>query len=371
MEVPATATLVYGPAAVDWPIVFLPGEADKLQQHVAKKLVEVEKHRDFLEKGSHFLAGDSGFGKVKNGGAPGQKLVFGTVDHATHSIYSFIPIGADLFIQSADGAVSKESEIDILNSVASNLRLRAEDEIPDAPGTCIDGGFVALQPEFEQVALGVRLKEFPDVHFSINLVKNQAYLAESSDLEERLRRAEAEGDGWHRRVKFFRRGPRQLGEWQGFEALALKPAQENEKEAHEFHFISLGEPNASLRPRLDLQLDTGASGHRTGAVKPSISNEEAVTLWDKLTASIRVRPSGGKKSDPDETSKSPSPGMASTGDLCPQTGWWQCLDSGQRRHIAQGESMPFAVVNDKASLWQKLTGNTATQTRASVWKLDD
>lgn len=371
MEVPATATLVYGPAAVDWPISYLPGEAGKLQNHVAAKLVEVEKRREYLEKGSAFLNSDSAFGKVINGSIPGQKLAFGSADQATYSIYSFIPIGEDLFIQSANSAISKDAEVEILNSVASNLRLRAEDEIPSEPGTCIDGGFVALKPEFEQVTLGIRLKEFPDVHFSINVVKNQKYLAESSNLETRLLRAEAEGGSWYSRIKFFRRGPRQLGDWKGFEALALKPAQANEMEAHGFHFISLGEPNASLRPRLDLQLDTGASGHRTGAVRPSLSNEEAVALWDKLTASIRVRPSGGKKSGSDETPRGPLPGMASTGDLCPQTGWWQCLKGGQRLHVTQGEFMPFAVLNDKASLWQKLTGNQATQTRASIWKLDD
>jgi hypothetical protein len=376
VEIPATAIVVYGPAWVNSPIVFFPGEADKVAQHVAANLVEVEKHRDYLEKGSEFLGTESVFGKVIDGAMPGQKLVFGSTDHATHSIYSFIPIGKDLFVQSADGAISKDAEIKNLNTVASHLRQRTDGDIPEEPGTCIDGGFVSWQPEFEQVTLGIRLKEYPDVHFSIDVVKNQKYLSQSSDLDARLKGAESEGGNWFTRVTFFRRGPRQLGDWKGFEALALKPAQENEKETHEFHFISLGAPNAPLQPRLDIQLDTGASGHHKGAVRPSLSNEDAVALWDKLTGSIRVRALGGKKSSSAESPKAPLASLVSTGGVCPQTGWWQCvegesIEGGRRRHFAAGESMPHAVLLGEPNLWQKLTGNQPRHTRATVWKLVD
>jgi hypothetical protein len=376
VEVPATATLVYGPAAVDSPIAFFPGEADRLQRHVEAKLAEVEKHRDYLEKGSEFLGHESMFGKVIDGAMPGQKLVFGSVDHATHSIYSFIPIGKDLFVQSADGAISKDAEIKNLNTVASHLRQRAEAEVPGEAGTCISGGFVSWQPEFEQVTLGIRLKEFPDVHFSIDVVKNQKYLSHSSDLAARLEGAEAEGGSWLSRVTFFRRGPRQLGDWKGFEALALKPAQEHEMESHEFHFISLGEPSAPLQPRLDVQLDTGASGHHKGAVRPSLSNEDAVALWDKLTSSIRVRPLGGKKISSVESTKAPLASLVGTGGACPQTGWWQCvegdnIEGGRRRHFAAGESMPHAILLGEPNLWQKMTGDQPKHTRKTVWKLVD
>jgi hypothetical protein len=376
VEVPATATLVYGPAAVDSPIAYFPGAAGKLQQYVAEKLVDVEKHRDYLRKGSEFLGSESVFGKVIDGAMPGQKLVFGSIDHATYSIYSFIPIGNDLFVQSADGAISKDVEIKNLNTVASHLRQRADDEIPGEPGTCIDGGIVSWQPEFEQVTLGIRLKEFPDVHFSIDVVKNQKYLSQSSDLEARLKGAETDGGSWFSRVTFFRRAQRQLGDWKGFEALALKPAQENEKESHEFHFISLGEPNEPLRPRLDIQLDTGASGHHMGAVKPSLSNEEAVALWDKLTSSIRVRPLGGKKSSAAAPPKAPLASLVSTGNACPQAGWWQCIEGdsiegGRRRHFTVGETMPHAILLGEPNFWQKLTGDRPSHTRITVWKLVD
>ncbi|MBC7656957.1 MAG: hypothetical protein H7147_07270, partial [Frankiaceae bacterium] len=40
----------------------------------------------------------------------------------------------------------------------------------------------------------------------------------------------------------------------------------------------------------DVQLDTGVAGNSTKAKPPSVTDDEAVALWDRLTASIRARP---------------------------------------------------------------------------------
>jgi hypothetical protein len=374
VAVPATATVVYGPAWVHSPIVFFPGEADKVAQHVAANLVEVEKHRDYLREGSELLSDESMFGKVIDGAVPGQKLVFGSLDHVTYSIHSIIPVGTDLFVQHDKGAIRKNDGIEILNKVAGNLRQRAAEEVPVESGTCIDGGFVSWQPEFEKVTVGIRLKEFPDVHLSIEVLKNQNHVPELSDLETRLKAAEKDGGNWYSRVTFFRRGPRRIGDWEGLEALALKPAQENTSESHEFHFISLGAPNAPLQPELNIQLDTGASGFHKGAVKPSISDEEAVALWDKLTGAIRVRSVGGKKSSSPESTSAPLASLVATGAACPRTGWWQCvegenIEGGRRRHFKVGESMPQAVLVGEPNFFQKLTGERPRHARPTVWKL--
>jgi hypothetical protein len=375
VEVPATATVVYGPASVDLPIDYYQGEGDKVAQHVQAQLAEVEKDRDYLRKGSEFIGKDSLFGKVVDGVMPGQKLVFGSKDHVFYSIDSFIPVGKDLFVQHADTAVSKEDAIRSFNSVASRLRLRAEDEVPAEPGACVEGGFVSWQPEFERAALGVRLKEFPDVHFSIEVIKNQDYLVESSALEPRLKGAEKDGGSWYSRIQFFRRGPRQLGNWQGFEALARKPAQEDSTESHEFAFVSLGAMRDPLQPELNIKLDTGVKDDQIASVKPSLTDEEAVALWDKLTASIRVRPTdGGARQSAIASPKTPLGSFVETGSPCPQTGWWQCSEGGEfaggrRRHFAAGQPMPYAVLLGKPSVWQKLKGERHDQEIATVWQL--
>jgi hypothetical protein len=375
VEVPATATVVRGPEHVNAPITYFPGESEKLEQRVAAQLVEVEKDRDYLRKGSGFVESDSLFGKVIDGILPGQKLVFGSKDHVFYSIASFVPIGKDLFVQHSDAALSKNDDIKSLNTVASHLRLRAEDEVPTEAGTCIDGGFVSWQPEFARASLGVRLKEFPDVHFSIQVIKNLQYIIESSALEPRLKRAEAVGGTWYSRVKFFRRGPRQLGEWKGFEALARKPAQENKTESHEFAFVSLGAPKDPLQPQLDIKLDTGVKDDRTASVKPSLTDEEAVALWDKLVGSIRVRPTGDAVKNNNATPpKTPLGAYIDSGSECPQSGWWRCSDigevaGGRRRHFSAGEAMPHAVLLRKSDMWQKIKGQRSSHEIPTVWEL--
>lgn len=93
LEVPATAKIVYGPAEVEYPIVYYPGEGENVAQRVNEQLVLVQKDRDYLSDDSEFLGKDSLFGKVVNGALPGQKLVFGSRDHFSYSIDSFIPLG--------------------------------------------------------------------------------------------------------------------------------------------------------------------------------------------------------------------------------------------------------------------------------------
>lgn len=373
VEIPSTANAVFGPTDVDFPIDFHSGEAHTISTRINAQLVEIEKNRIFL-KGSALAASDSLFGKVIDGAAPGQKLVFGYRDQGSYTVESFIPIGDDLFIQHG-ASHPKDDSVNSLNKTATLLRLRADDESPTETGVCIEGGFVALQPEFERASIGVRLKEFPDVHFSVAVVKNQDYLIESSGLEKRLDAAAKEGGSWYSRIKFFRRGPRQLGNWNGFEVLARKPAQEHTTESHEFAFVSLGAVRDSLLPELDIKLDTGVKDDQTASVAPSITDEEAVALWDKLVSTIRVRPTG-EAAKKNSAPKTPLGAHADSGSPCPASGWWECRDNGlviggRRRHVVAGEPMPNAVLLDKRGIWQKLSGEHPTREVASVWELTE
>jgi hypothetical protein len=376
MEVPISATVVFGPTNVDWPMEYFPGEGEKVAQHLAEQLNEIENDRKFLSKED--IVKFAMYGKVIDGALPGQKLIFGTKDQATHSIYSFIPLGKDLFIQRALGALSLDAEIKVMNTVATNLHLRAENEIPVDAGACIEGGFVSWQPEFERIAIGVRLKEFPDIHLSIDATRKNL-LIESDALEPRLKQAEEEakkeGLGWlYARIKTFRRGTRQLGDWNGFEILARKPAYKDDTDAHEFLFLSQGTPNDPLRPVLDIRLNTGVANNKTARSHPSVSDEEAIALWDKLTSSIRIRPLGDTRNSPAAPPRIPLGKHLRSGDSCNQTGWWQCMETDdvageKKRHFKAGESFPQATLLGKPSLWQQLTGQGTSFKRATVWQL--
>ena len=375
VEVPDSATVVFGPTDAGFRIKYFPGEAGKLAERVTEQLGEVEKDRKFLDK--DFFIEYPLFGTVVDGGVPGQTLVFGSVNHISYSIHSFIPVGKDLFVQNANITLSKD-DIDSLNTIARHLRLRADNEIPGEPGICIDGGFVAWQPEYENVALGVRLKEFPDVHFSIEVKRNPDFLDDVGTLERRLQGAEKDGGSWYSRIVFLRRGSRQLGLWHGEEVLAHMPAQGDGSDAHEFHFYSVGALKDSLHPQLDIQLDTGVKKNRTAHSRPSINDEEAVAVWDKLTSSIRVRPAGGKAATPPAApSKTPLGALRASGALCPQTGWWRCTDEsaevrgGRRRHFTADDTLPNVVLLGKPSLLQRFTGERPTFTCSTIWTLLD
>lgn len=379
MQIPATATVVYGPAEVETPIEYFEGHGAKVAEHLAERLAEVQKEQEFLLKED--LLTLPLFGKVIDGSIPGQKIVFGSKNQIGYTIYSFVPVGKDLFVQHLNSVLPQNDRIVTINKVASGLRFRSEDEIPSVPGTCIEGGFVQLEQKYERVTVGVRLKEFPDVHFSVEVHKNQERLPESGRME--LMREQAKEDAGKRglgslfdRIKIFRQETRQLGTWKGMEIATRTPAHDGDTEAHEFRFQSLGAVNDSLQPQLDVRLDSGVKNDRRASVKPSITDEEAIALWDKLINSIRVRPADGVKNTAAGPLKIPLASLVVTGATCPQTGWWQCtegdnIDGGRRRHFTVGDLMPHAILIGEPNLWQKLTGKRPRHEMATIWKLVD
>ena len=73
---------------------------------------------------------------------PGQKITFNSKDQVGYYINSYVPVGKDLFIQHVGSVMHEDYNVDLFNDVAKHLRLRADDEIPAEPGTCIKGGFL-------------------------------------------------------------------------------------------------------------------------------------------------------------------------------------------------------------------------------------
>lgn len=389
IDVPSSATVVFDAADVNWPIHRMVGSGSRLTEEVRDQLAKIEEKR-YLAR-NQMAAPDSMYGKVIDGGVPGQKLVFGQVNNVTYRIYSYFQVGEDLFIQKADPLVDREDytkAIDDLNRVAQALRGRTVNEVPREPGICVDGGFVPepTRTDHERFTVGIRLSEFPDVHLSIMTTKKDI-VVESDALEPRLDQARKDawrtGHGlWYERIKVFRRGARQIAGWKGFEVLARKPAQEGEGESHEFAFLSQGEPKNPLLPVLDVQLDTGVAGNRAGAKRPSVTDDEAIAIWDRLIGSIRVRPTGGGKT----AGASPGPitplgSLTMAGKQCPTGGWWQCTDAidnvevsgGRKQYLRAGETVPQALLLPPATPWQKLRGEQPTfrSEIASRWKLVD
>lgn len=368
IDVPVTAEVVYGFSWVPTPIYRYAGAGNKIDSMIADKLAEVGKdsYREYKElRGSHSMVG-----KVVKGAVPGQRIVFGVGagSGADYQIHSFVKVGDDVFVQEAHTSrdkVAYDNKIRDFNHLASLLRPRGENEIPSEAGVCIGGGFILDPKRFQQEALGlgVRLREFPDVHFSISVTKKDI-LVPSDALEPRLMQGEEtlkkEGHGdWLARVKTLRRGRHSIGKWNGYEFLAWQPAQATEGESHEFVFVSQGAPNDPYLPLLELELRTGVKGNQVGGVKPSLTDEEAVAVWDHITTSIRVRP---VKEMPEAPAGAAVGAIALSGTRCPQSGWWHCADGsdtiriqgGARKYFKEGKILPQAVLVGQPTLWQKI-----------------
>ncbi|MES2323475.1 MAG: T6SS immunity protein Tli4 family protein [Pseudomonadota bacterium] len=378
IRIPETATVVYGPAEVEAPISFFKGQSKKIADHVAARLVEIEEERELLREDD--IRNLPLFGKTIEGTVPGQKIVFGSKNQIGYAIHSYIPIGDDLFIQHLNSILPEYDRIAIFNRVASHLLPRSEDEVSPGPGTCIEGGFVALDPQRERVTIGIRLKEFPDVHISLDVHKNQKYLAETGRLElmrEQAREAaEERGLGAvFARIKMLRHEKRQLGDWKGVEILTRTPAHLHNTEAHEFRYESLGAVHDSLRPHLDIRLDSGVASNRNASVQPSITDDEAIALWDQLLNSIRVRPLKNSSINPGNPVGRSEARWIDSGMPCPQTGWWLCkqeaIDGERRRYFTAGELMPKIILFGEPSLWERLTGASPRFSSTTAWKLDD
>jgi hypothetical protein len=283
----------------------------------------------------------------------------------------------------------KDETVALIKSIARRLRQRAETEIPTEPGNCIEYAFLPdepgppKEPPAELISIGFRLKEFPDTHLSIQLRPSNPHYSESDSLEWQLERLEKNlkaEDPHHPRLKtiYFRRGARTIHDWiNGFEGLSRSPEQADFYSIHDFALDFRGVPSDPLKPYADIRMQTGVANNAAGATKPSLTDEEAIAVWDKITSTIRVRPTS---STPEKTAGSstqphaPLGELAATGRVCPQSGWWEPDESGEirgsrRQHIKAGERMPHVVSLGEPSLWQKLKGERPSYRTATVWKL--
>jgi hypothetical protein len=373
IDVPKDVDIAYGRQEVEGRFEFIANGANRLDSLLKEQLHELEENRYLI--GSH-KDDVPRYGEVISGTIPGHLIAFGSNNSVMHSLTGYIPKPPHLFIHHVDTSIDNARDLGIMNEVAKNLRLRSADEIPAEAGVCIKGGFVAYDGEFENISIGIRLKRYPDIHLSIETIKHTKHFPAGSGIEYRIKMAESLATPtelqWHKRIKYLRRGDRQLGLWHGEEVLARLPAQKGAGESHEFRFLSLGALNNPLHPEIDIELVSGVKGNTTGSAKPSLSDQEMLTLWDTLLSSIRIRPI--QPVQPAPVPKAALGEIQATGRRCPQTGWWECddvraLDDARKRFIKEGETMPYTTVRRERTAWQKLTGDPELGQSATMWTL--
>jgi hypothetical protein len=201
----------------------------------------------------------------------------------------------------------------------------------------------------------------------------------SNTLEFQLARLEQEQraeDPNHRLLKtvYFRRGPRQINDWlNGYEALSRTPEQPDMRSIHDFVMDFTGVVGDAYKPYADIRMQTGVADNLAGAVKPSLTDEEAVAVWDAITSTIRVRPTNATPNAPTAPRK-PLGERVATGQPCPQSGWWQPSEPAAalalpRQRIKAGATMPMAVAAAQPTPGNEHKGEQPKHEIAAVWQL--
>lgn len=376
IKVPYDAIVVFGPAEADSDIEYIKDGAGDVDNFISSRLRQIEKERKFLDEED--LAKLPRFGEVINGSRPEQKTVIGSKDQVGYAILSLLLIEKSLFIQNANGVLPQHNFIERVNQVANNLRLRDIAEIPAEPGICVEGGFVTGVYEYERATIGIRFKEFPDVHLSVDVHKNLEFLNNDSNpkmLHERAREsAEAAGlGGVFSRTRILRDQVRQIGHWKGQEMAFRTPAYKKGKSVHEIRFYSAGSINDPFHPQLDIRLYSGVKDNQKAAVEPSITDEQALALWDMLVSTIRLREASD--ATPPKVNKTPLAALVGTGKICPESGWWETnekhvANDGRRLFVRAGELMPSADTSIGTGIWQKIFGGDRLKI-STTWRLAD
>ena len=199
--------------------------------------------------------------------------------------------------------------------LAKNIRLRDTEEIPSDPGVCFEHGFLAenLYKEQEIDNVGIHFPSIPDITFSVSSNKDAYGDYSSEEFEKRLRgelsllnriqsAKDIQGATYPKR-NLLREGKRDVQHWKGEESLILRPDG-----VHDFEWALVGKPKDIANPSvLEVKMYTKVAHNMVGAAEAaSLTDEEAIALWDKLLSGLKFRvkvpgaPPGSYYIDPDK-----------------------------------------------------------------------
>ena len=181
---------------------------------------------------------------------------------------------------------------------AEGLRLLMPDEIPIEPGYCIEHGFMAgaTYKDQEMVNVGIVIPSLPDVTFSISSNKDAYADYSKEEFEEmkfrelslltRIQQAQHEQGVMYPKRTVLREGKRDVQHWHGEESLIKR-----KDGTHDFEWALVGTPRDVANPsEFSAQMFTKVAHNTVGAAKSaSLSDDEAIALWDKLLPGLKFR----------------------------------------------------------------------------------
>lgn len=293
VDVPLTSQVLIGLQAFGPNIESLPDSSTDLDRLVRRRIAELQAIKREDEPGTVYKG-------LLDGPTPESKTVLSWYDASSTlvtRIWGYLKVPPHVFIYKGSDAADNASiktETARLNYVASHLRARDPSEIPVEPGVCLDVGFIADdRGQFQEIfGIGFRFPELSDASFSISSNKDAQ---QGDSFEERLAEAarsaksEPEMAAALAKIKTLRKGKHKVWQGEGSEALFKRPVSEGEGHWHEFQFEYAGKRFDHHNPPWDATLFTGVVRSDAGAVPSSLTDEEAIALWDRLISSVRLR----------------------------------------------------------------------------------
>ena len=265
-----------------------------------------------------------------------------------------------------------------------NLRARKPNEIPDEPGFCIKEGFIAddgKTVQYEKGGISFKFKEWPDVTVLVDATRSsklQPTLSERTSKPFPAEFAEAA-----KQLKTLRQGKHDIGPLKGEELLRGYPSGEGYW-VHRFVWDTQGQIDSASEPAFYFRLETGVNpGTGDRMIRPSLTDKQAIDLFDRIVKSIRLRPTTpGKSSDAGDNPNNdsgaakrlPLKSKITSASNCPQTGIWECAADApgiteHRRFMTAGQGMPYGVVQKPAKGMSGLLGKMEDDTVEITWTL--
>jgi hypothetical protein len=247
----------------------------------------------------------------------------------------------------------------------SQVVLNPENKVPSEPGFCIDHAYFReplTADQGERVTMLAGFPAYPDITIMFDTT---AGVRDKEGLLARAKRAD------ERASLEERARTKKLGD--GTRAIDGIPGEQSLEGYHEFNgttgyafmWDSRGTTDDVFRPSLSLELQAGVNPRAGGEpLQSSFSEKAMLDLWDKMSSSLRVRPTEAPKASAAESPTPPLGAVASAGAVCPVSGWYQCAEGGnkvrvlggQRQYLRQGQRMPQALLLPPQTLWEKLKG---------------
>lgn len=255
--------------------------------------------------------------------------------------------------------------VDDVMRLLGRIRPLQPNEIPRESGFCLADAFVRDPYEHRQsesVVMFAGLPGYPDVNIVLSSMSGTS--PAPGLLQRNAAAAAREPVFMQMAFTNLREQTRAINGLQG-EELITRIREPNFTTGYSFQWESPGLEDDILAPLLTLELESGTNPVTGGKpVQSTLSEEAMFDLWEQIASSIRLRPT--------ETDKAGAPGTvamelgigAYAGDVCPQTGWWRCGDSGpatgilggERQFLKQGQRMPQALLLPQPTMWQRLRG---------------